>query len=147
MESQKFMEHALLLARQNVIEKGGRPFGAVIVQNGDIVATGVNDVLETHDPTGHAEMKAIQEASKKLGSELLSDCEIYASGQPCPMCETAIRLADIKAVYYASTREEAAKANVSLPGKNKDVPFQYVKVEGSSDPLDLWVKRGGSFEK
>ena len=109
-------EEASAVGACNVMEKGGRPFGAVIVRNGEVVATGVNTVLETKDPTDHAEMRAIREASRALGSELLSDCEIYASGEPCPMCQGAIQRADLKAVYYASPKEVAIEAKVVPAG-------------------------------
>lgn len=122
------------------MEKGGRPFGAVVVRNGEIIATGTNDVLETNDPTDHAEMTAIREACRKLGSEFLSDCEIYASGEPCPMCQGAIQRADIKAVYYASTREKAADSQIAPRGKNENIPFHYIDIKSGSEPFDLWVK-------
>ncbi|MDQ0242795.1 guanine deaminase [Bacillus fengqiuensis] len=141
MGPQRFLEQAILLARQNVTEKGGRPFGAVVVRNGEIIATGTNDVLKTNDPTDHAEMKAIREACCKLGREFLSDCEIYASGEPCPMCQGAIRWADIKAVYYASPREKAAESQIMPRGKNENIPFQYIEMKSGAEPFDLWVKR------
>ncbi|MGK9983419.1 nucleoside deaminase, partial [Salmonella enterica subsp. enterica] len=92
--------------------KQGKPFGAVIVKDGQIVATGVNDVLATHDPTAHAEMQAIREASRLLGKTDLSDCHLYASGEPCPMCLGAIYWSQIKDVYYAYSGEEAAEVGL-----------------------------------
>jgi len=141
MEYQKYLEHAIQLAGRNVTEKGGRPFGAVVVRNGEIIAVGTNDVLETNDPTSHAEMTAIREACRVLGTEFLSDCEIYASGEPCPMCQGAIRLADLKAVYYASPRERALSSNIAKAGKNKEIPIHYVEMKSGSEPFELWVNR------
>lgn len=146
MNTQQFLQLAIDLARSNVKVKGGRPFGAVIVRNGEVVATGVNTVLETKDPTDHAEMRAIREASRVLGSELLSDCEIYASGEPCPMCQGAIQRADLKAVYYASPKEVAMEAKVVPAGSNRKIPFQYMEIANGSEPFGLWTKRKENTE-
>ncbi|WHX50817.1 nucleoside deaminase [Paenibacillus woosongensis] len=146
MNTQQFLQLAIDLARSNVKEKGGRPFGAVIVRNGEVVATGVNTVLKTKDPTDHAEMRAIREASRVLGSELLSDCEIYASGEPCPMCQGAIQRADLKAVYYATPKEVAMEAKVVPAGSNPNIPFQYVEMANGSEPFELWTKRKENTE-
>ncbi|WP_055108742.1 nucleoside deaminase [Paenibacillus ihumii] len=147
MNTQYFLQQAIDLARSNVMEKGGRPFGAVIVRNGEIIAAGVNTVLETKDPTDHAELRAIREASRVLGSELLSDCEIYASGEPCPMCQGAIGRADLKAVYYASPKEAAMKANIVPAGSNQNVPYQYVEMANGSEPFELWIERNGKQDQ
>ncbi|HEX6978470.1 MAG TPA: nucleoside deaminase, partial [Alphaproteobacteria bacterium] len=90
------------------VANGGRPFGAVVVRAGEIVSRGVNTVMQTHDPTGHAEMNAIRDAVRALGRGDLSDCEIYASGEPCPMCYGAIHWARIPVVYYGCSGEDAA---------------------------------------
>ncbi|WP_051591300.1 nucleoside deaminase [Bacillus sp. UNC438CL73TsuS30] len=104
MSNKKWMEYAIDLAKKNGA-KGGKPFGAVIVKDGTIIAEGVNDVLATHDPTTHAELQAISKASRSLGTEDLSDCELYASGEPCPMCLSAIYLANMKMIYFANPME------------------------------------------
>jgi len=101
------MREAVRLALENV-ENGGRPFGAVVVRAGEIVSRGVNTVMQSHDPTAHAEMNAIREAVRALGRADLSDCEIYASGEPCPMCYGAIHWARIPVVYYGCSGEDAA---------------------------------------
>ena len=82
---EKFMRKAIALSIEN-IKNGGGPFGAVIVKDGKIIATGVNRVTANTDPTAHAEVNAIRKASKKLGTFDLSGCEIYTSCEPCPMC-------------------------------------------------------------
>jgi tRNA(Arg) A34 adenosine deaminase TadA len=112
MEDKKvFMKKAITLAMNNVETDKGGPFGAVIVKDGQIIGTGSNLVTQTNDPTAHAEIVAIREATSKLGTFDLSGCEIYASCEPCPMCLGAIYWAKINKLYYAATKDDAAKAN------------------------------------
>jgi len=87
----------------------GGPFGCVIVRNGLLVAKGHNRVIGTNDPTAHAEIVALRRAAKRLGRFHLSDCVLYASCEPCPMCLSAIYWARISKVYYANTKSDAAK--------------------------------------
>ena len=108
-EDQKFMEQAIELALKNV-ESGGGPFGAVIVKNGDLISSGVNQVTGKHDPTAHAEVTAIREAAKNLGSHQLEGCTIYSSTEPCPMCLGAIYWAGLKRLVFASDKTAAEKA-------------------------------------
>lgn len=103
-----FMKEAIELSRQNIREANGGPFATVIVRNGTIIARGTNLVTSTNDPTAHAEMVAIREACRALGSFQLTDCEIYTSCEPCPMCMGAIYWARPKAVFFANTRDDAA---------------------------------------
>lgn len=107
MYDKKFMKRAISLSIKN-IDKGGGPFGAVIVKEGKIIATGANRVTCNNDPTAHAEVMAIRKASKKLGSYDLSGCEIYTSCEPCPMCLGAIYWAHIDRIYYGNTKTDAA---------------------------------------
>jgi guanine deaminase len=102
------MKEAVEEALKGVRENHGGPFGAVIVKNGEIISKAHNEVIKNNDPTDHAEMMAIREASKKLERFDLSDCELYTSCEPCPMCFAAIHWAKIKKVYYGCTREDAA---------------------------------------
>lgn len=113
MESQsskdkKFLERAIELARQGMKSGQGGPFGCVIVQGELVVGEGNNQVTSTNDPTAHAEVVAIRQACEKLGTWQLSDCDIYTSCEPCPMCLGAIYWARPRRVVYANTREEAA---------------------------------------
>jgi tRNA(Arg) A34 adenosine deaminase TadA len=101
------MALAIRLACENV-ERGGRPYGAVIAAGAKVVATGLNRMTETHDPTEHAELNAIRAAVKVLENPSLAGLVAYASGQPCPMCLAALRLAGIEAIYYAYANEESA---------------------------------------
>jgi guanine deaminase len=109
MYKDEFMRRAIRLSLANV-KKGGGPFGAVIVKNGTIISAGVNKVTENKDPTAHAEVQAIRKASKKLKTFDLSDCEIYSSCEPCPMCLSAIYWARIDRIYYGNSGIDAAKA-------------------------------------
>ena len=102
-DSQHFLRQAVELAYAN-LKNGGRPFGAVIVRNGEVIARGVNEILRTNDPTAHAELMAVRSASQTLGSQRLDGCVVYASGQPCPMCMAAMRLAGIGEVYMEEGR-------------------------------------------
>lgn len=106
MNKEQFMRKAIELSSEN-IDNGGGPFGAVIVKNGEIVATGVNRVTDSCDPTAHAEVSAIRNASKALGTFDLSGCEIYTSCEPCPMCLGAIYWARLDKMYYANTKTDA----------------------------------------
>ena len=105
----KYMEIANDLARDNLNTKVGGPFGACVVRNGEIIGKGSNHVLSDNDTTAHAEVMAIRDACKNIGSYDLSDCEIYTSCYPCPMCLSAIIWANIKTVYYGNTKEDAEK--------------------------------------
>ncbi|MDF1559774.1 MAG: nucleoside deaminase [Bacteroidales bacterium] len=105
----EYLELAIDTAYRNISEGGG-PFGAVIACNGRIVARAANMVVPSHDPTAHAEIEAIRQASALLGTHDLSECVLYASCEPCPMCLGAIYWAGISRVVYASDRHQAASA-------------------------------------
>ena len=102
-----FMRRAIELSIVN-IEKGGGPFGAVIVKDNKILAEAANSVTLENDPTGHAEVNAIRKAAKTLNNFDLSGCIIYSSCEPCPMCLGAIYWAHLDALYYGNTKEDAA---------------------------------------
>lgn len=102
------MQEAARLALENVRTGTGGPFGAVIVRAGQIVARGVNTVTRDNDPTAHAEVNAIRAAGRALSTFDLSECELYTSCEPCPMCLAAIYWAGIQRVYYGCTAEDAA---------------------------------------
>ncbi|MBR2864003.1 nucleoside deaminase [Candidatus Saccharibacteria bacterium] len=100
MYKKEFMEIAVNEAREGIISHDGGPFGAVIVKNGEVVASGHNRVLSSNDSTCHGEIDAIRKAESRLGTYDLLDCELYTTGEPCPMCLAAILWANIKKVYY-----------------------------------------------
>ena len=102
------MKKAIEISIEN-INKGGGPFGCVIVKDNKIVAEGSNKVTTTNDPTAHGEIVAIREACKKLNDFSLKGCELYSTCEPCPMCLSAIYWARINKIYYANTREDAQK--------------------------------------
>jgi len=107
----EFMQKAIELAVNAVKNNHGGPFGAIIVRNNEIVGYGWNQVLSSNDPTAHAEVTAIRDASKRLNNFLLEDCEIYTSCEPCPMCLGAIYWSRIKTIYYGANRVDAADIN------------------------------------
>jgi guanine deaminase len=100
------MRKAIALSVANV-SQGGGPFGAVVVKDEKVIATGVNRVTLLHDPTAHAEVQAIRKACKRLKTFNLEGCVIYTSCEPCPMCLSAIYWAHIDAIYYGNTKNDA----------------------------------------
>lgn len=106
MTQEELMRKAIELSIEN-IANGGGPFGAVIAKNGEIIATGTNQVTLHFDPTSHAEMNAIRAATARLGTFDLSGCEIYTSCEPCPMCLGAIYWAHLDKMYYANNKTDA----------------------------------------
>ena len=104
----KYMQIAKNLAENNLFTNVGGPFGACVVKDGKIIGKGSNHVLSNNDPTAHAEIMAIRDACKNINSYDLSNCELYTSCYPCPMCLSAIIWANIKTVYYGNTKEDAA---------------------------------------
>lgn len=107
-EQETFMREAIRLSLENVQTGNGGPFGAVVVKDGKIIARGTNQVTTTNDPTAHAEVVAIREACRVLGSFQLDGCEIYTSCEPCPMCLGAIYWARADKIYYGNTKQDAA---------------------------------------
>ena len=103
-----YMGIAIEEAEKGLGAKDGGPFGAVVVKDGKIIARGHNKVVSSFDPTAHAEILAIREASKLLERFDLSDCELYTTCEPCPMCFSAIHWARIGKIYYGATRQDAA---------------------------------------
>jgi guanine deaminase len=103
------MDKALIEALEGMKRGDGGPFGAVIVRNNEIIASAHNQVLKTNDPTAHAEINVIRKASETLQTHDLSDCILYTSCYPCPMCMGAIFWARIPTVYYASSMDDAAE--------------------------------------
>ncbi len=104
-----FMQAAINLAEKGIDSNSGGPFGAVVVKDDKIIAEGFNSVTSENDPTAHAEVIAIRNACKKLNSFQLTDCTIYTSCEPCPMCLGAIYWARPKKVFFAGNRNDAAK--------------------------------------
>lgn len=117
----EYMKVAKQLAANNLITNFGGPFGACVVKNGIIIGKGFNNVLKDNDPTAHAEVMAIRDACKNINSYDLSDCELYTSCYPCPMCLSAIIWSNIKLVYYGNRKEDAANI-----GFRDDFIYDYI---------------------
>jgi tRNA(Arg) A34 adenosine deaminase TadA len=129
----EFMKIAKELAEENLTTNAGGPFGACVVKDGEIIGRGSNKVISENDPTAHAEIMAIRDACKNLGTYDLSDCELYTSCYPCPMCLSAIIWANIKKVYYGNTKEDAANI-----GFRDDFIYEYIKNgNNNADVLSL----------
>jgi tRNA(Arg) A34 adenosine deaminase TadA len=145
----KFMLEAIAKAKENIISGKGGPFGAVVVRDGEIIAVVGNRVTSTNDPTAHAEVVAIREACKALGTFDLSGCEIYASCEPCPMCLGAIMWARIDKLYYAADRTDASRAGfddelfyteLALPIEKRMLkPTQLLRNE-ANEVFDKWIE-------
>jgi guanine deaminase len=143
-----FMQEAIHLAEEGLRAKHGGPFGCVIVRKGEIVARGNNRVTSTNDPTAHAEVTAIREACRDLGTFQLSDCELYTSCEPCPMCLAAIYWARIPTVYYANTRADAAAIGfdddfiyqqIPLPSEKRTIKMQALLREPALATFRAWA--------
>lgn len=110
MYQQIFMDRVIALSRQAIDKPGTQPFGALLVRNGEIVGEGLNHAIKHHDPTSHGEIEAIRDACQRLQTNDLSDCDMYAIGEPCPMCTAAIKLSRIRHLYYGATHSDATAA-------------------------------------
>lgn len=108
-QTKYFLNLAIEEAKSSMLQGKGGPFGALIVKNGQIIAIGTNHVTSLNDPTAHAEIMAIRAACRKLGTFQLTDCELYTSCEPCPMCFGAVYWARLSRVYYAATKLDAAR--------------------------------------
>jgi guanine deaminase len=146
----KYMQLAIKEAQKGMNANEGGPFGAVIVRNDEVIGIAHNKVIISSDPTAHAEILAIRQASEKLGSFDLSDCDIYSTCEPCPMCLGAIYWARIKRLYFGCTRGDAAEIDFSdkhiydaIEGKIEDNRVKSIQIERKSClPLfEAWKKK------
>ena len=146
MDEAGWLERAIELARENVAS-GGRPFAALVVRDGAIVATGVNSSLADNDPTAHAELVAIRAACAALGSLTLSGCLLVASGQPCPMCQAAAIYADIERTIYAAGIDVTSiggfdsspvAAELARPFSERSSQLVHVPAAGADVPFREW---------
>jgi guanine deaminase len=149
MDDKYFIEKAIELATENVKSGAGGPFGAVIVKDGKIIATGVNSVTSENDPTAHAEVKAIRNACEKLNDYQLDGCTIYSSCEPCPMCLGAIYWARPAKLVFAATKKDAAEAGfddafiydeLAVPVNSRKLNTEIVKTRNKIKPFELWKK-------
>ena len=150
-----FMRRAIKLSHKAMDEGTGPPFGAVIVQNGEVVAEGCNTSFTTNDPTAHAEIVAIRRACEAVGSRLLKGCVIYSSSEPCPMCLGAILWAGIERVHYANDRTIAATAGfdnarlyqeITLPVEDRALPMVQQLANEAKAAFDAWQTRASRID-
>lgn len=146
MKKEDFMKLAIKLAVENV-SNGGGPFGAVIVRDNKVIATGVNRVTANNDPTAHAEVSAIRAACQELQSFDLTGCDIYTSCEPCPMCLGAIYWAHIDHIYYGCNKYDAAAAGfddsfiydeLELPKEQRSKVIEELLPEEAMRTFDAW---------
>ena len=127
----QYMKIAKELSDNNLVTNVGGPFGAVIVKNGEIIGRGSNHVLESNDPTAHAEVMAIRDACKNIKSYDLNGCEIYTTCYPCPMCLSAIIWSNIRKVYYGNNQKDAA-----FIGFRDDFIYNYINKLSNNEKDD-----------
>lgn len=148
------MQRAIDLAVENV-RNGGGPFGAVIARGGEIVAEGVNRVTSQHDPTAHAEVQAIRKACSKLNTFDLTGLDIYASCEPCPMCLGAIYWAHLDHLYFAGTKDDAARIGfddafiykeLPLPIHERKLPTEAMMNAEAQAPFVAWQEKDDKVE-
>lgn len=144
------MRKAIRLSLEKMEEGFGGPFGAVVVRNNAVVAYGYNQVLSSNDPTAHAEVDAIRKASQVLSRFDLSDCELYTSCEPCPMCLGAIYWARIRKVYYGNTRQDAAAIGfddaliyeeIEKPVGDRTIPMEQLLPQEANIAFSTWAQR------
>ncbi|MBE6188840.1 MAG: nucleoside deaminase [Rikenellaceae bacterium] len=148
-EDKKFMQLAIDLSIENVAQGGG-PFGAVIVRNGEVIATGTNRVTESCDPTAHAEVSAIRAACAALKDFKLTGCTVYSSCEPCPMCLSALYWAGVERIYYGNTKQDAASINfddsfiydqLALDYTQRAIPCINIMREEALAGFKAWVEK------
>lgn len=154
MTKEDFMREAIALSKESV-ERGGGPFGAVIVRGGEIIARASNSVTLLKDPTAHAEVGAIRAACSSLGTFDLSGTEIYTSCEPCPMCLGAIYWAGIDRIYYGNTKRDAAAIGfddsfiydeIALPPSQRKVPAVELLHAEALEGFRMWEEKEDKVE-
>ncbi len=142
-----FLREAIRLSFENVRAGQGGPFGAVVVRGGEIVGRGANVVTPSLDPTAHAEIVAIREACRTLGTFRLDGCDLYASCEPCPMCLSAIYWSRLSHLYFAASRQDAADAGfddawvqteIVLPANHRRLPSRQMLRETALAAFAEW---------
>jgi tRNA(Arg) A34 adenosine deaminase TadA len=149
------MQRAIALATENVLSGAGGPFGAVVVRNGQIIATGVNLVTSTNDPTAHAEIMAIRAACKELGDFRLAGCVVYTSCEPCPMCLAALYWSRCDAIFYGNSAADASAAGfddsllyaeVSRSVDQRRIPMKRLLADQAMESFNTWRARVDKIE-
>jgi len=146
---EEYMHEAIRLAAEGVARGDGGPFGALVVKDGEIVGRGWNRVVTDQDPTAHAEMVAIREATRRLGVWHLEGCELYTSCEPCPMCLSAAYWAHIGRIYYAASEADAAaigfddgaiREELARPSEARHLPRQQLLRQQALKVFAAWVQ-------
>jgi tRNA(Arg) A34 adenosine deaminase TadA len=149
------MQRAIALATENVLSGAGGPFGAVVVRNNEIIASGVNQVTSTNDPTAHAEVVAIRAACKALGSFQLAGCTVYTSCEPCPMCLAALYWSRCDAIFYGNSAADAAAAGfddsflyeeVKRPLDQRRIPMIRLLADQAIESFNTWCAQPDKIE-
>ncbi len=146
MYKKEFMEIAISEARNGILNHDGGPFGAVVVKNSEVIASGHNRVLSSNDSTCHGEIDAIRKAESKLKTYDLSDCELYTTGEPCPMCLAAILWANIKKVYYGCKLSDNAEIGFrdvkfdNMMGGRSSLPEKFLEEKDREMCLEVFEK-------
>jgi tRNA(Arg) A34 adenosine deaminase TadA len=149
------MRRAIALATENVVSGAGGPFGAVVVRGGEVIASGVNQVTATNDPTAHAEVVAIRAACQALGSFQLTGCTVYTSCEPCPMCLAALYWSRCDAIFFGNTAADAAAAGfddsflyteVAKPIAARSIPTIRLLGDEAIDSFNRWCMQPGKIE-
>ncbi len=147
MTPEQIMREAIARSRQNIDDNVGGPFAALVVREGEIIATGTNRVTSDNDPTAHAEMVAIRRACAKLERFHLHGCDLYTTCEPCPMCLGAIYWAHLDRIYYANTRDDAAQIGfddaliykeLNAPLDNRQIPTVQLLAEEAISVFEAW---------
>ena len=153
-QDKQFMREAIRLANESVA-RGGGPFGAVIVKDGEVIAGSSNSVTIDNDPTAHAEVNTIREACRRLGTFDLSGSTIYTSCEPCPMCLGAIYWARISHIFYGNTRKDAANIQfaddfiyeeLDRPLDERTVPIIPLLRDEALDTFRRWMEKEDKME-
>ena len=152
--NEEFMRMAIRMSVEN-IERGGGPFAALIVKNGEVVSTGINSVAEENDPTAHAEINAIRSATQKLQRFKLTDCVLFTTCEPCPMCLGAVYWAGIPAIYYGNSREDAGKygfddshiySQIGLAIDRRQVRFTRILGKEAIEAFNYWDQKSDKIQ-
>lgn len=138
----EYMNEAIKEAREGISKGHGGPFGAIVVKDGKIIGRGHNRVLVDHDPTGHGEVNAIRDACRNIGSHDLSECTLYTTAAPCPMCKGAILWSNVSKVYYGCTTTDTDligfRDEVFYNNWNKDASNDYGEELSREECLKLF---------
>ena len=153
-DDKEFMQMAIDLSVENVANDGG-PFGAVIVRNGEVIATGTNRVTANNDPTAHAEVSAIREACAKVENFKLEGCVCYTSCEPCPMCLSALYWAGVERIVYGNTKDDAKAINfddsfiydeIAKPYAQRAIPIHNLMRKEALEGFRAWTEKTDKIE-